>query len=125
MIDLPSVNAEGKDQEQILVEIEKLLEQNDIKDKIVRLKVTQIPAYVYNSLNFRKLSELKAQAFYLDLKFEKKEEKETDFSTQTSIGKLTEEFNQYLKEYIVEDLKREKLQELGLKYLSEKRGEEE
>ncbi len=125
MVELPDINAEGKDHEQIIEEIENLLETNEIKDKIVRLKIAQIPAYVYNSLNFRKLSELKAQAFYLDLKFEKKEEKETDFSTQTSIGKLTEEFNQYLKGYIVEDLKREKLQELGLKYLSEKRGEEE
>jgi len=125
MVELPFIKADGKNQEQILEEIENLLRQNEIKDKIVRLKVAQIPTHVYNSLNFRKLSELKAKAFYFDLRFEKKEEKEKDFVAQTSIGKLTEEFNQYLKGCVIEDLKREKLQELGLKYLSERREEEE
>lgn len=121
MIELPHVNAEGKNQDDILQEVESRVQENDIKDKIVRLKVTQIPAHVYNSLNFRRLSELKADALYFDLRFEKKEETEKDFTASTSIGKLAEEFSQYLKDYVIEDLKREKLQELGLKYLSEKR----
>lgn len=125
MIELPAIGAEGKDQDQILKEIEECIEHSHIQDKIVRLKVNQIPTHVYNSLNFRRLSELKARAFYFDLKFEKKEEEERDFAAQTSIGKLSEEFSQYLKEYVIENLKRERLQELGLKYLSEKREEDE
>lgn len=125
MIELPQIYAEGKTQDDILQEVESLILENEIKDKIVRLKVTQIPAHVYNSLNFRRLSELKADALYFDLRFEKKEEKEKDFATKTSIGKLAEEFSQYLKDYVIEDLKKEKLQDLGLRYLSEKREEEE
>jgi exonuclease SbcD len=125
MMELPQIYSEGKNQDEILQEIENLVQRNDLKDKIVRLKVTQIAAHVYNSLNFRRLSELKADAFYFDLRFEKKEEKERDFASKTSIGKLAEEFNQYLKDYVIEDLKKEKLQELGLRYLAEKRDEEE
>jgi DNA repair protein SbcD/Mre11 len=125
MIELPQIYAKGKSQADILQEVESLILENEIKDKIVRLKVTQIPVHVYNSLNFRRLSELKAEALYFDLRFEKKEEKEQDFTAKTSIGKLAEEFNQYLRDYVIEDLKKEKLQELGLKYLSEKREEEE
>lgn len=125
MIELPQINAEGKNQDEILQKLEDLIQANDIKDKIVRLKVTQIPVHVYNSLNFRRLSELKAEALYFDLRFEKKEEEEKDFTAKTSIGKLAEEFSQYLKDYVIEDMKKEKLQELGLRYLSEKREEEE
>ena len=125
MIELPQIYAEGKNQDEVLQEVEDLIQANDIKDKIVRLKVTQIPAHVYNSLNFRRLSELKAEALYFDLRFEKKEEKEKNFTAKTSIGKLAEEFSQYLKDYVIEDLKKDKLQELGLKYISEKREEEE
>jgi len=125
MIELPQIHAEGKNQDELLQEIEDLIRENDIKDKIVRLKVTQIPVHVYNSLNFRRLSELKTEALYFDLRFEKKEEKEKDFTAKTSIGKLAEEFSQYLKDYVIEDMKKEKLQELGLRYLSEKREEDE
>ncbi len=125
MIELPQINAEGKSQDDILQEVESLILGNEIKDKIVRLKVAQIPAHLYNSLNFRRLSELKADALYFDLRFEKKEEEEKDFATKTSIGKLAEEFSQYLKDYVIENLKKDKLQALGLKYLSEKTGLEE
>jgi len=125
MIELPQINAEGKNQDETLQEIEDLIRENDIKDKIVRLKVIDIPTHVYNSLNFRKISELKTKAFYFDLKFERKKEEKGGSVTQTGIGKLAEEFNQYIKGYVIEGLKREKLQELGLKYLSEKREEEE
>ncbi len=124
MIELQAIKADGKNPDQILKEIEERIEQGDVDDKIVRLRVKQIPAYVYNSLDFRRLSELKARAFYFDLKFEKKEEEEKDFAAQTSIGKLSEEFSQYLKEYVIENLKKDRLQEMGIKYLSEKKEEE-
>jgi len=125
MIELPQIYADGKSQDDILQEVEDMIQRNDIRNKIVRLKVTQIPVHVYNSLNFRRLSELRADALYFDLRFEKKEEGEKDFATKTSIGKLAEEFSQYLKDYVIEDLKKEKLRDLGLKYLSEKREGEE
>lgn len=117
MIELPFVEAQDLDQEQVLQEIEKRTEAADIAEKIVRLKVKNIPEHIYNSLDFRKVAELKSRAFHFDLRFEKKEEEGKDQSTKTSIGKLNVEFDQFLKQVPVENLKKERLLELGLKYL--------
>jgi len=118
MIELLSLNARELDQEQILLEIEKRVGTQDVEEKIVRLKVTSIPEHVYNSLDFRKIAELKSRAFHFDLKFDRKEEEARDQSTKTSIGKLNMEFQQFLKQAPVENLKKDRLLELGLRYLS-------
>ena len=118
MIELPSVNARELDQEQTLLEIEKRVQAENMEEKIVRLKVTDIPEHVYNSLDFRKIAELKSRTFHLDLKFEKKEEEAKDQSAKTSIGKLNMEFQQFLKQAPVENLQKDKLLEMGLSYLS-------
>ena len=118
MIELPSLDARELDQEETLLEIEKRVQAENIEEKIVRLKVTDIPEHVYNSLDFRRIAELKSRAFHFGLKFERKEEEARDQSTKTSIGKLNMEFQQFLKQAPIENLKRERLLELGLKYLS-------
>jgi len=118
MIEFPSLNAREMDQEQTLLEIEKRVQAENIEEKIVRLKVTDIPEHVYNSLDFRRIAELKSRAFHFDLKFERKEEEARDQSAGTSIGKLNTEFQQFLKQAPVENLNKDKLLELGLRYLS-------
>jgi exonuclease SbcD len=118
MIELPSIDARELDQEQVLQEIEKRTETEEIEEKIVRLKVRNIPEHIYNSLDFRKIAELKSKAFHFDLRFERKEEKAKGQSTRTSIGKLNAEFEQFLKQVAVESLNKERLLELGLKYLT-------
>jgi exonuclease SbcD len=118
MIELPEIDAGRLDQEQVLVKIEKRIETTDIIEKIVRLKVTDIPEDVYNSLDFRRIAELKSKAFHFDLRFEKKEEKATEQAGQTSIGKLSREFELFLKQAAVENLDKARLSKLGLGYLS-------
>lgn len=118
MIELPEIDAGHLDPEHVLVKIEKRIEVTDITEKIVRLKVIGIPEDVYNSLDFRRIAELKSKAFHFDLKFEKKEEKATEQAGQTSIGKLSREFEQFLKQVAVENLDKDRLFKLGLGYLS-------
>lgn len=118
MIEFPSLNARELDQERVLLEIEKRVRAENMQEKIVRLKVTDIPEHVYNSLDFRRIAELKSRTFHFDLKFEKKEEEARDQSTKTSIGKLNMEFQQFLKQAPVENLEKDKLLELGLRYLT-------
>jgi exonuclease SbcD len=118
MIELPEIDAGHLDQEQVLVKIEKRIETTDITEKIVRLKVTGIPADVYNSLDFRRIAELKSKAFHFDLRFEKKEDKATEQAGQTSIGKLSREFERFLGQVAVENLSKDRLLKLGLGYLS-------
>jgi DNA repair exonuclease SbcCD nuclease subunit len=125
MIELVAINARDLDQEEILMEIEKRVQVEDFEGKIVRLKVKSIPEHIYNSLDFRKVAELKSKAFYFDLRFERKDEETKDQSTKTSIGKLNVEFDQFLKQVAVENLNKEKLLELGLKYLTVRPVEDE
>ncbi len=125
MIELDSIDARELNQEQVLLEIEKRIEGRDIAESIIRLKVKDIPEDVYNSLDFRKISELKSEAFHFDLRFEKIEEKSTEQAGQTSIGKLSREFEGFLIQVAVENLNKDRLLELGLTYLSAESEESE
>jgi exonuclease SbcD len=121
MIELSILDAKNFDQDQVYGEIEKEAKTVDITDKIVRLKIVNIPQHVYNSLDFRKIAELKSKAFHFDLRFERTKEGGKTFTTETAISKLPLEFKQYLKQAVVENLDKDKLLELGLRYLSEKK----
>jgi exonuclease SbcD len=125
MIELPSIDARELDQEQVLQEIDKRTQTEDIAEKIVRLRVKDIPEHVYGSLDFRRVAELKSKAFHFDLRFERKEDKGEAQSSKTSIGKLNVEFEQFLSQVAVENMKKERLLELGLKYLSVKQIEDD
>jgi hypothetical protein len=81
------------------------------------LRVINIDPYIHNSLNFRAISELKSKAFHFDLRFEKKEEQTQKFVGGTSIGRLEKEFDEYLQSINTEKLDRQRLKELGLRYL--------
>ncbi|MFH1337104.1 MAG: exonuclease SbcCD subunit D [Candidatus Zixiibacteriota bacterium] len=118
MIELPSINARNLDQEQVLREIENRIQVDDILEKIVRLKVKDIPEHIYKSLDFREIAELKSKAFHFDLRFERKEEEGKSQAAKTSIGKLNVEFEHFLNQIPVENLQKDRLLELGLKYLT-------
>ena len=121
MVELPALDAKDLDQDQVYNEIDNRVRAIDITDKIARLKIVNIPQHVYNSLDFRKITELKSKAFHFDLRFERKEEKDKAFTTETTISKLPLEFAQYLKQTVIENLNKDRLLELGLKYLTEKK----
>jgi exonuclease SbcD len=121
MIELPTLDARDLNQEQLYNEIDSRTEAVDIGNKIVRLKVTNVPQEVYNSLDFRKIAELKSRAFHFDLRFEIKPGEEKAVRGEASIGKLPLEFQQYLKQSVVENLDKDRLLELGLKYLIEEK----
>jgi DNA repair exonuclease SbcCD nuclease subunit len=126
MIELSSIYARDLDQERILSVIESRIAEEDITEKIVRLKVKSIPKHIYNSLDFRRINEIKSKAFYFDLKLERPKDKDDkDQQSTESIGRLNIEFDQFLKQVPVENLMKEKLLELGLRYLSIKTTEDE
>jgi exonuclease SbcD len=120
MIELFPIEAKELNQEQVIQEMERRIGTEDIGEKIVRLKVRNIQEHIYNSLDFHRIGELKSKAFHFDLKFEREEKEVTSQAAGTSIGKLNLEFQEFLKQVPVENLKKDRLLELGLRYLSEK-----
>lgn len=125
MLDLPALDASNMDQNQVLEKIERILLPEIIKDKIVRLKVNNISEHTYNLLPFKKINELKTPAFYCDLRFERKEGDHQVLALSSSIGRLNQEFVEYLNSIPIENLDRNRLLELGLKYLTENKSVED
>ncbi len=126
MIELFPIEAKELNQEQVIQEIERRIETEEVGEKIVRLKVRNIQEHIYNSLDFHRIGELKSKVFHFDLKFEREEKEETSQVAGTSIGKLNLEFKEFLKRVPVENLQKDRLLELGLRYLSVKpAGDEE
>jgi len=122
MFELPWIEACDLNPDEVLQKIEQRIGTQKVEDKIVRLRVVNVDGYVYNSLNFRAISELKSKAFHFDLRFEKKEAEKQEIVGTTAIGRLEKEFADYLRGLETEKLDRSKLEELGLKYLT---GQEE
>ena len=126
MIELPALDVSALvelDQDKLYEKVKQRIESENIEEKIVRLKVTGIPPHVYNSIDFRKIAELKSKAFYFDLRLQKVENSRgvSQYApTKPSIGKLNLEFEEYLKHIGIEGLDKDRLKELGLKYLTEK-----
>ncbi len=121
MLDLPEIEVSDFEPHQVLEEMEKVLLAEKIKDKIVRLKIKNISEHSYNLLSFRKINELKAPAFYCDLRFERKETDHQVLALSTSIGRLNQEFVEFINSIPLQNLDRNRLLELGLKYLAENR----
>lgn len=117
MIELPLIDASDLNPDEILQKIEERIKAQSLLEKIVRLKVVGVDVYVYNSLDFRTISELKSEAFYFDLRFEKKEAEKQEIVSRRSIGRLEKEFQEYLQGVKVEKLDRERIKQMGLKYL--------
>lgn len=138
MIDLPTINAQGKEAEWVMKELEKIIAKNPISDKIVRLTVDNIAQGAQSALNFPRLRELTAKALHFEPRFNREEKIETVAPAAPSIGRLEREFQEYLSQIAIEegkacpeslDIARDKLRrrdellKLGLEYLKKAGGE--
>ncbi len=119
MLDLPDIEVSDLEPHQVLEKIEKVLSPEKIKDKIVRLKIKNISEHSYNLLPLRRINELKAPAFYCDLRFERKEADHQVLALSSSIGRLNQEFVEFVNAIPLENLDRNRILELGLKYFTE------
>jgi DNA repair protein SbcD/Mre11 len=117
MIDLPTVTAAGKSAEQIMSEIEATVKAQNPEDKIIRVSVADIPEETYRALPFDKLTELKKEAFSLDIRFEKASQPEDNLYADLNLNRLDSAFEKFLETRNVESLDKERIKELSLTYL--------
>lgn len=117
MIDLPTINAQGKDAESTMKEIVNVLNPDSIgKNRIVRLTVENIASSTQNALDFNLLRRLTANTLHFELRFNREEKNESVASATASIGRLRREFRDYLAQIAIEKNRAEILK-LGLGYL--------
>ncbi len=119
MIDLPLLDASGLDQNQIEEQLQKRFFIPDLEEKIIRLKIVNLPEHLYHLLPFKKMTQWKNKAFFCDLRIEVIQESGEVSAKSANIGKLNEEFLEYIKSVPVEGIDKNQLSELGLTYINQ------
>jgi DNA repair exonuclease SbcCD nuclease subunit len=117
MINLPTIDCSTMDRFDIPNEIKKRIESITPKNKIIRLKVQNMPVEIYRSLDFNQLRKLTADALQFEIQYEVTKE---ELGVQTSglkFEQLSTEFNTFIKNEAIEGLDKKKLAELGIEYL--------
>ncbi len=117
MIDLPAVKAKGRTADEIMAELEKAVKDQNPEDKIIRVKLTDIPEETYRALPFDKINDLKHEAFSLDVQFQKEEKPEENLYADLNLGRLDQAFEKFIASKVIENLDKEKLQKMALDLL--------
>ncbi|MEZ5359012.1 MAG: exonuclease SbcCD subunit D [Candidatus Zixiibacteriota bacterium] len=124
MVDLPAVKAKGRSVEDIMSELEGKIAQRQPEDKIIRLKITDIPEETYRALPFTKIAELKNGSFSLDIKFEKEEKPEENLYADINLGRLDIAFEKFMEKKTVEDLDKKRIFSMALDLFNRVEGDE-
>jgi exonuclease SbcD len=124
MLDLPPVTAKGKSADQIMDALVRAVREQKPEDKIIRVRLTDIPEETYRSLAFDKIAELKKEAFSLDVRFEKEIAPDADPQMEVNLGRLDLTFEKFLEAHVVEGVDKARLRTAALEYLHRAEGDE-
>ncbi len=97
MIDMPPVDASGKDSVVLLEEIIKLIEKEDPAGKIIRMTIKNIPQHVMNALDTKKIREAAKEAVHFEPRYEKVNEEGNLEEIKMFQGGIREEFRSFLE----------------------------
>ncbi|HWQ19801.1 MAG TPA: exonuclease SbcCD subunit D [Methanotrichaceae archaeon] len=99
MVDYPAVDCSGLSSSEIASELMTIFEQEEIKDRIIRINLTKVSRAAYRSIDQSKLARLMAPALYFKIKVDYIDQalrKEEPINTRM----LHEEFARFLDEEI-------------------------
>jgi DNA repair exonuclease SbcCD nuclease subunit len=120
MMDLEPVVCSTLDERKIKRAIMDRIQECNPKDKVVRLKVLDIPLQVYHSLDFDELKRLTRSAVHFELKYEFQRDSELLAAEQPSFRSLHTEFEHFIGSYTTgTHIDKKRLKELGLQYMQE------
>jgi DNA repair exonuclease SbcCD nuclease subunit len=96
MIDMPPVDASGKDSVVLLEEIIRSIEQVEPAEKIIRMTIKNIPQHVMNALDTKKIREAAKDAVHFEPRYEKINEEGNLEEVKMLPGGIKEEFRSFL-----------------------------
>lgn len=127
MEDLEPVVCTNLDAHEIKSAITDRIQESNPRDKVVRLKVLDMPLSVYHSLDFDELKRLTREAVHFEIKYEFRRDKEVLAAEHHTFRSLHTEFEHFMGKYsVTADIDKDRLKELGLQYMQgwEKEDEE-
>lgn len=117
MLDLEPINFDNIKNHDMMEVIEQSIKKSQPQDKVVRIKVQNIPSHIYHNLDFNRLKKLTSDALHFEIRYEVVKDDQAIVATGAKFEALSTEFEGFLKKYAVEGLDKGKVKELGLKYL--------
>jgi len=96
MVDMPAIDAAGKDSVILLNEIVSTIEKENPSGKIIRMTIKNIPQHVMNALDTKKIRESAKDAVHFEPKYEKLNEEGKLEVVKISSGGIREEFGSFL-----------------------------
>jgi exonuclease SbcD len=126
MVDLEPVICTDLDEQGIKRAIVARIKESEPADKVMRLKVLEIPLPVYHSLDFEELKRLTRAAVHFEIKYEFKRDEGSPEAEHPSFRSLHTEFEQFMELYKAgAHVEKARLKELGLQYMQAEERESE
>ncbi len=117
MFDLPHIEAKDMSAADLMREIERKLAAQDLEGALVRFTVHNVKPSLYRSLDFKRIQGWAQKALYVEPRYQLQDDA---FSVQTASGitALDQEFTSFMDHYPVTGTDKDKVRELGLRYLN-------
>jgi len=126
MVDLEPIVFRGINEFEIKTAIKHRIQECNPRNKVVRLKVQDIPMHVYHSLDFDELKRLTRSAVHFEIKYEFQSDNELHSAEHPAFRSLHTEFEHFIGNYTTgAHINMARLKELGLKYMQEWEREEQ
>ena len=126
MEDLEPVVCTGLDVHEIKHALMQRIKESNPEDKVMRLKVLDIPMHVYHSLDFDELRRLTRSAVHFEIKYEFRKDNELFSAEHPTFHSLHTEFEHFISRYSLgAHIDKARLRELGLNYMQAGEGENE
>lgn len=120
MADLKPIVCSGLDAQEIGTAIKNRIQECNPQNKVVRLKVQDMPLHVYHSLDFDDFKRLTKSAVHFEIKYEFRMDSELPYAEQPAFHSLHTEFDKFIGKYTIgTDVDKGKLKALGMKYMQE------
>ncbi|MDG6221276.1 MAG: exonuclease SbcCD subunit D [Candidatus Thermoplasmatota archaeon] len=117
MLDLGPVKYAGQTSGEMEAEITFLLDSTDLDGGIARLTVENVPRSIVMGMNHRKIRSLSSNALHFQPRFFFAEEEHNILRNGSLIRPVISEFEDFMADYSVENMEKERLSKLGKEYL--------
>ncbi len=115
MKNLANIDCKNKGIEEITREIKKTIKNTNTKDKILRLKIDNIPKYVQRGINYSEIKKLTKEAAHFEIKLDVLKIKNDEKMENHKIESIANEFEKFLLNENIKD--KEMILNLGLEYI--------
>ena len=96
MVDMPVIDAAGKDSVSLLEEVIQAIDKIRPEGKIIRLTVRNIPQHVMNTLDTKRIREAAKDAVHFEPRYERVDEEGRKEEVRISSGGIKEEFKSFI-----------------------------